>query len=500
MKIVDLFPPCPAKDDENCKAPPHSPGHKFIIPWQYEFIKAKERFLSAVGGYGSGKTLPANILGVLLSITIPGNRGIIIRRSYPKLHDPTERVFLEVLQRSGVGFKTAEMRDKWPHRILLDNGSEVFFRESSEPGKFLGPEYGWFYIDEAVEEPESTFNALVGRLRLSLAGQALRGVITTNPPNSPPYAPHWIEQKFGKETGVKIIELEDQKVRFRQWRMSTQTNPFLPKDYVVNLLATHTPAQVKRILSGEFTFYTEGRPVYPQFEFHKHVGTPETWPITMVRVWDFGFNCPAVTWHQFVLCTKQRLHWHVLHELIPSNLESEKLAEMVLKETKNHFPDHPELMILNGGDAAGAQVTEAGPGPIIRLARPKSQGGFNLQFRYKKFKDIDPGLDLVRKCMRDKCDCGFPIFLVHRNCRSLIEALSGGYHYPQHKPGKSAVSVDKPVKDGYYDNVSDTVRYAGELFYRPASRDPDFMQSLMVMQDAPKLGDTVKNDFSWMGL
>lgn len=492
MKLIDLFPPCTRTECEQ-----FGTSHKHILPWQQEWLSAKERFLAAIGGYGSGKTLPADVLGVALSLSVPGNRGIIIRRSYPKLHDPTERVFLEVLERSGVGFVAREQRDGWPHRLILDNGSEIFFRESSEPGKFLGPEYGWFYIDEAVEEPEGTFNALVGRLRLSVAGQLLRGFITSNPPNSPPYSPHWIERKFGRETGLKTLDLDGIKVQFRLWRMSTQTNPFLPKDYVANLMATHSPAEVKRILAGEYTFYTDGRPVYPTFEFGKHVGVPQTWPITLVRVWDFGFHCPACTWHQFVRCRAQRLHWHVLHEYVGSNLESEKLAEEVLKQTKERFPEHSNLLILDGGDTAGAQFTEAGPGPIIRLGRPRSQGGFNLSFRHKKFKDIDPGLDLVRKCLKETCPCGAPMLLIHRNNVNLIGAFAGGYHYPKHTPGKSATSVDKPVKDGFYDNVADTVRYAGELFYRPASRDAGFMAELLRGQDQP---DPEPSDsFSWMG-
>lgn len=492
MKLIDLFPPCTRKNCEQAGT-----THKHILDWQQEFLTAKEKFLGAVGGYGSGKTLPADVLGVALSLNIPGNRGIVIRRSYPKLHDPTERVFLEVLQRSGVGFSTAEMRDKWPHRILLENGSEIFFRESSEPGKFLGPEYGWFYIDEAVEEPESTFNALVGRLRLSLAGQALKGFITTNPPNAPPYAPHWIEKKFGRETGVRTQTIDGQEVKFRLWRMSTSTNPFLPEDYVAGLLATHSPEEVKRILSGEFVHHTEGRPVYPQFKFNEHVGLPNTHLITLVRVWDFGFNCPAVTWHQFVLCKKKSLHWHILYEYVPSNIESEELARHVLTHTASRFPEHPKIMVVDGADAAGAQVNEHGPGPIIRLSRPVAQGGFGLQFKYQKFKDIDPGLDGIRKVLRSKCECGFPMLLVHRDCRTVIQALAGGYHYPKLNPGKSATSIDKPVKDGYYDNVADTIRYAGELFYRPASRDPDFMRDLL--RDLNKADDLPSDSWAWMG-
>ncbi|KKL05622.1 hypothetical protein LCGC14_2604210, partial [marine sediment metagenome] len=96
MKIEDLFPPCTI---EGCKD--KTPLHIHILPLQQEFLDATERFVALIGGYGSGKTLPACIMGHLLSISIPGNMGIILRRSLPKLHDSTERIFLEVLERSG---------------------------------------------------------------------------------------------------------------------------------------------------------------------------------------------------------------------------------------------------------------------------------------------------------------------------------------------------------------------------------------------------------------
>src|SRR3989475_726874 len=200
MLVSEFFPPCTL---DECPQKVEGDFHQHVLPFQQEFFSAPEKYLALVGGYGSGKTLPACVLGLLLSIKVPGNRGIICRRSYPKLHDPTERVFLDVLQRSEIPFDTYEVRDGWPHRIILENGSEIMFRETSDLGKFLGPEYGWFYIDEAIEEPHQTFKDLVGRLRLGVAKKYLKGIITTNPPIKVPNYPHWIDESWGEEDGVK---------------------------------------------------------------------------------------------------------------------------------------------------------------------------------------------------------------------------------------------------------------------------------------------------------
>ncbi len=50
------------------------------------------------------------------------------------------------------------------------------------------------------------------------------------------------------------------------------------------------------------------------------------------------------------------------------------------------------------------------------------------------------------------------------------------------------------MKDGYYDNVADTLRYMMELFYRPLSREEneDILAALDAGQRAPE------ETWSWM--
>jgi len=57
--------------------------------------------------------------------------------------------------------------------------------------------------------------------------------------------------------------------------------------------------------------------------------------------------------------------------------------------------------------------------------------------------------------------------MLHRRCRTTIEALTGGYHYPKERPNTADVMGKKPTKDGYYDNLADTMRYHCMLFYKP---------------------------------
>lgn len=459
-----LFPACtpgkcPIKDCKDKRDP-----HYHILPQQQELLESREKFIALVGGYGSAKTLPSCIMGHILSVSIPGNMGIVMRRSLPKLHDSTERIYLEVLERSGVTYQTREMRDGWPHRIIYPNGSEVVFRETTDIGRFLGPEYGWAFLDEAQEEPEKTFKDVSGRLRLPRAADYLKFILATNPPSSQ----HWIAKTFPKPGAwTREVRLNDGEIistSYRLIRSSTYENPFVNREYVAQLLLNHTPAEAKRIIDGMYGFSTDGKPVYATFDFLKHVGDPKLFPTTVYRVWDWGYHCPACSWHQIFRCKSGKFHMVQHEELIHQNIESEDFAKLVIAHHNERFSEIPRSLVMDGADAAGAAINEKGPGPIIRLSRPVSDGGLNLRFKYQKFADIDPGLDLVRKLLNTKCKCGSYLFHIHRRCSQTIEALAGGYHYPPDKIGKDG---KKPVKDGYYDNIADTVRYAAMLFYRP---------------------------------
>jgi hypothetical protein len=176
-----------------------------------------------------------------------------------------------------------------------------------------------------------------------------------------------------------------------------------------------------------------------------------------------------VTWHQFPRCKQGRTHWLVLDEFIGRDLEAHQLALKVFEQTGTNFPDHTRNVVLDCGDIAGRQVSDKGPGPMVRLAAPP----WDLSFRYKRC-NIEPGIALVRLALKDTCACGQPILLIHRRCSMLIDALAGGYHFPQPKPGHA--EADKPYKDGFYDNVADSLRYCGEVFFREASLDPALLR------------------------
>ena len=475
------FPPC---TDPAC---PRRGPHADVLPHQRAFLEAPEKYLALLGGYGAGKTLPACVLGVLLSLKVPGNVGLVCRRSYSKLHDSTQRIFLEILERIGVDYERREVRDGWPHRLVLPNQSEVHFRETKDLGRFLGPEYGWFYPDEAGEEPQRTWTDLVGRLRLPQARKYLKGFLTSNPPHHQ----HWIAALFGTVPGTS----EHGQSSYRLLKASSRVNPYLPESYVDDLRANNPDSEVRRIIDGEYGFSYEGKAVYaPPFDFAKHVAELEVLPFTVVRSWDFGYHSPAVLWSQFPQCPAGTIHWHVVEEYKGKDLDAESLAAMVHDRTAERCPLHDGRAIIDCGDAAGAQISDKGPGPIIRLQRKP----FGLRFKYRHIPNVEPGIALIRQALaRPVCGCGRAVVQIDRRCRHLLDALAGGYHYPMTTIGRAGEPrLLKPQKDGFYDDLADALRYCGENVYRPLCRDPFLMETLLAGQ-ARTQGTEVADPSRW---
>jgi hypothetical protein len=458
LKLTDLLPP-------------GVDGAKKFLEWQIEAINSPAKYLGLVGGVGSGKTLPLCILGLALSIQIPGNRGIVLRRTYQKLHDATETVFLEVLERAGIqGVRFQQNWSGYPHLIRLPNESEIAFRESKDRGRYLGPEYGWFFLDESLEEPEETLRGLMTRLRLGRARGFLKGMLATNPPPRK----SWFVDLFGLKPGIREVREPHTGAvtKYHLIRSSTRANPHLPVGYLGDLLTNNTDSEIARIVDGHFGFTQEGPPVYPQFKIAKHVRDDcfkTRHPI--IRGWDFGFHHPACTWHQLWWCKRRRLHWSIHHEADAEEVEATDFIQSVLVENAVCFPGLSRLMFLDGGDRAGAQVSDKGPGPIIRAAGSP----WFLKIKHKACP-IEPGLDLIRRYLQTDCACGLAAMTVDPSCVNVIEGMLGGYHYPAKYHG---LREEVPFKDRFFDDFLDSVRYVGENFVRLEEKGPGFLDSLM---------------------
>ena len=458
MKLTDLLPP--GED-----------GTKSFLDWQLEAINSDAKVLGLVGGVGSGKTVISSALGVALSIQVPGNSGIVLRETYRELHDSTWAIFLQVLERANIpGIKYHETFSGFPHRVRLPNRSEIIAREWKNKGQYLGPEYGWFLMDEASRGNAQLFRELMTRLRHGPARGYLKAILPTNPPSRK----SWYAELFGQKPGKKDITdpTTGEVTKYHLIRSSTRQNRHLPSGYLGTLLTGNTDSEIARIIDGHFGFSQEGRPVYPQFGIFRNVRDDcfqKGWPV--IRGWDFGFHHPACTWHQLWRCRLRRLHWSIHHELDATDIEAVEFIPRVLVDTSLCFPFLSRHMFMDAGDTAGAQVSDKGPGPIIRAAGHP----WYLRIRHRKCP-IEPGLDLIRKYLSFDCPCGIPGMTVDSSCVDVIEGFQGGYHYPDSYKGQRE---ELPVKDRHFDDFMDSIRYVGENLVRMEEKGEGFLDELM---------------------
>jgi phage terminase large subunit len=461
LSILDLFPPCA---DRTC---PQHGRHKHLIDHQQVTFDATEKYVALIGGWGSSKTSTTTALGIMLSLTVPGNLGLVARLTHSRLEDSIQPVWLQMLERAGIDYEPSQFRNGFPRTLRFPNDARVLFREVKNIDRVLSMELGWFALEEALELQETVFTKLMGRLRLPAAARYLRGYVVSNPPDER----HWIARWFGTHDGVKrIVDEETGDVTtFRMIQSRTRQNPHVPKGYVAGLKTLPSSEQA-RVLDGEFGFTADGPAVFPQFT-RQHVGAPAINPMApLVRGWDWGFLNPAATFHQLARCAKLETHWTILAEVNAPQSEAEAFADAVVKVTREQFGEHPPSMRLDVCDIAGIQRHGTGPGPVQRLSAPP----YNLRFAYRKCA-IEPGLDLIRMLLaKGPCACGVMRVLVSRACRNVIAAFQGGYHYPQKDRGADR----KPVKN-YYADFMDTVRYVGELIVRPQLLDPAAFQDLV---------------------
>src|SRR5262249_5060882 len=275
---------------------------------------------------------------------------------------------------------------------------------------------------------------------------------------------------------------------------STRENTHLPPGYLADLLANYPPSEIRRVIDGEYGFTPAGLPVYaPPFRHELHIGEFHPKASPLIRGWDFGYRHPAVTFHQLWRCRLRVVHWSILAEYDGQKIEAEPFAEKVVAYTRQAFPVNATSLILDTGDHSGTFDSDKGPGAIIRLRKAPH----NLRFVSKKISDIDPGLALIRdQFKKGLCACGVPVLGIHRRCKHVIDAFAGGYHYPEYKQ-LALPQKERPIKDGFYDDFADSLRYVAENYVRRELRDPGLIDALLD-RPAPQALEDFAHAFAWL--
>ncbi len=403
-------------------------------PTQKRFIYDTDRIKAYKGPAGCAKTSTLAAAGMARALLQPGSKGFVSRNDYNDLQATTALRMQEMLERLPKGILLD--RDKsppmkwWIRPAVEGDPSEITFMGLADD--IVGVEANWWIIDEANEVLEQRIHQVNARLRAKGGDYML--AMAFNPPDKH----HWLytactgkdfQEKVVKEPWAKLYEPQPRE------NLHNLEDPL----YYEHLALTMPEDQKQRYVDGEWGSDFAGQPVYREFKYGFHVKDNLRFNKydTLFRGWDFGYARPACLWSQLT----QEGHWVVLREHLGHNITIKEFAEYIKQQTVERFPGATK--IVDFGDPAVTQKKDTGStlGELY-------QAGIVMQYQTST---IDKGLRIIRQKLNSIIE-GEPALQISRQgCPILIAAMRGGYALD--KKG------EKPLKDGYYDHLSDVIRY-----------------------------------------
>lgn len=230
---------------------------------QNRFFLATERFPAFVGGFGSGKTTTGTLKLLSLKFEYPSVDLLYTTPSYPLIRDIFYPTVTEILEGT-----------YWEDKFRIkksDNVIEFGYRgeygrilcRTLHPDKLIGFKVGAAVADEidllSMAEAEACWNKIISRIRQPFPDGRQNQVMATTTPEGFKFCHKFFgTSKFPDRLLVQA---------------ATDTNPYLPQDYVDSLYATYPAQLVKAYIQGHFVNLVSGS-VYI-FDRHKHACTEE---------------------------------------------------------------------------------------------------------------------------------------------------------------------------------------------------------------------------------
>ena len=230
---------------------------------QSGFFMSKAKYPGMFGGVGACKTFTGLHRCVAFVMKYPGARILITEprfRLIKRVIVPTMREEFGSIE--GTAWTLTQGQSDW--EIKWYNGSSFILTSAllMAPGMLAGMFVAGFWMDEvAIGDQEPSFLNLMARLRQKAPDgneYPYFGIVTGTPKGK-----NWAYNLWGP----------DRREEFDPYHVKTKDNPYLPKGYYGDLLATYgdTPF-ARQELEGEFVTF-QGL-IYPMFSTALHVQEP----------------------------------------------------------------------------------------------------------------------------------------------------------------------------------------------------------------------------------
>jgi len=223
---------------------------------QREFYASQAKYPAMVAGLGSGKTYAgvSRLLGLLMQN--PKSTGAYYMPSYDLLQLRAMPGFESMLMDMGLNYSVNKAR----YTITLpQTGNQIIFRSYERPERIVAYEVSHSIVDELdtipFEKANYIWRKVVERNREKICKNNTIGLVTTPDQGTSGF----VYKNWGtpKTDDYKVIKAR------------TDSNPFVPKDYVDQIRANYDPVLAELYIAGEFVSLTRNK-VYHLFKRDLH--------------------------------------------------------------------------------------------------------------------------------------------------------------------------------------------------------------------------------------
>lgn len=223
-----------------------------LLPHQYTFMTATEKFVWLRGGLGSGKTYVLAHWLISRMLANPETLGLVCAATYKQLNNSILSEMFKQLDLLGLKYHFSTLTGM----IQLEVNGAKLLAFSLENFEILrGIEVGYIAIDEACLAKEEAYNVAIGRLRCKHSKALVCRIVST---------PKGFDYLYERYVG----ERKDQS--HRDLHATALDNPYLPDGYLSSLKAAYSPKMYAQEVLAEFVSNAEGN-VYFGFDRSEHV-------------------------------------------------------------------------------------------------------------------------------------------------------------------------------------------------------------------------------------
>lgn len=322
---------------------------------QFDFLHAKEKYVAAVAGFGSGKT-HAGLSKVMRNmLESPGIDQAYLAPTYPLIRDIFYPAVEKMLPEMGLKYEINQGK----HIVYIQGLGKIYCRTMEKPGRIIGWEACDAVLDEldvlSSEKALEVIHKINARLRQKHPTGRVNQVYVTTTPE-------------GFKTTYKLFK-KDPIENSKLIQMSTYSNQRnLPADYIENLRKLYPAQLIDAYLLGKFVNITSGT-VYNSYDRIKNRSYEKILPKERLYIGQ-DFNVNKMASSIFVPRTNG---WHIVGELVDV-FDTPALIDMLNEK----FSDHP-ISIYPDASGKNRHTSNASESDLSLL----KQAGFKVRVNKK---------------------------------------------------------------------------------------------------------------------